>query len=143
MKKKFVLTGDFKQNVFNTPEGYFESLQDRIVERVVTGTTQKQTGWFQLLRPQLAFALCFVALVFTGYGGLYVFNLLKSTAQPFAATSWEEEFYNSALNMLHIDEQTVLHVMQEETVDPSVNTEEIINYLASANLSLTDIASLE
>ena len=142
VKKKFMLTDDLKKNVFNVPEGYFETLQDRLVERVLDAEPQQQLSWFQVLRPQLAFAAAFVALVGVGYGGMVLFDHLSAVNNPVDPVSLDD-FYASALEMYNLDEQVVLRVIDEEKIDHSVNMEDIIDYLASTHVSLTDIASLE
>jgi hypothetical protein len=140
---KFELTSELKQNAFTTPEGYFDTLYDRLVDGVIAAAPQKQPSWFKALRPQLAFAMSFIALVVAGYGGLTLLNYLAPAHDATVPASLDD-FYVSAFDMLNVDEQTMLHVMaDEEKIDLSVNTEEIINYLASTHVSLADIASLE
>lgn len=142
VEKKFMLTDDLKKNVFNVPEEYFETLQDRLVEQVLDAEPQQQLSWFQTLRPQVAFAAAFVALVGVGYGGVVLLNNLGPANDPAAPMSLDD-FYASAIDMYNLDEQSVLRVIDEEKIDHSVNTEDIIDYLASTHVSLTDIASLE
>jgi hypothetical protein len=142
VKEKFILTDDLKKNVFNAPEGYFDSLQDRIAERVSAAEPQQQLSWFQVLRPQLAFAASFVALVVAGYGGVVLLNNLGAANDPVDPVSLDD-FYASTIGMYNLDEQAVLRVIDEEKIDHSINTEDIIDYLASTHVSLADIASLE
>jgi hypothetical protein len=138
-KKKFILTEEHKQNAFTVPEGYFETMQDRLIERISV-ETQPQPGWWQALRPQLTFAAGFVALVIMGYGGLYLLNSLKETS---SGAMYDDDLYAAAADMLKIDEDAVLRVLSEEKhSDSSVDTDAIINYLADANISIADIASL-
>jgi hypothetical protein len=124
------------------PEGYFETLQDRLVDAVLDAEPPKQLSWSQALRPQLAFAAAFVGLVVAGYGGVMLMQNLTSNDDPVVTVSLDD-FYTSAIDMYHFDEQSVLRVINEEKIDPSVNTEDIIDYLASTHVSLADIASLE
>jgi hypothetical protein len=142
VKEKFILTDDLKKNVFVAPEGYFEALQDRLVERILDTESQEPLSWFQVLRPQLAFAAAFVGLVVAGYSGAVLLGNLNSSGDTAAPMSLDD-FYASAIEKHHLDEQAVLYVIDEEKTDPSVNTEDIIDYLASTQLSLADIASLE
>jgi hypothetical protein len=144
VKKKFMLTDDLKKNVFNVPERYFETFQDRLVERISDAEPQlqPQLSWFQAFRPQLAFAAAFVALVAAGYGGMMLLNNLNPADDPTVPASLDD-FYASAIEMYSLDEQAALRVIDEEKVDHSVNMEDIIDYLASTHVSLADIASLE
>jgi hypothetical protein len=143
VRKKFILTDDFRKNVFNVPEGYFETQQGRLVDRVLDAEPQEQLSWSQALRPQLAFATTFVALVLAGYGGVFLLNNLD---KPYdAATPMSlDDFYTSAIGGMNaLDEQAVLRMLDERRIDPSINTEDIIDYLTSTHVSLVDIASLE
>jgi hypothetical protein len=142
VEKKFILTDDFKRNVFTAPEGYFETLQDRLVDAVLAAEPPKQLSWYQALRPQLAFAAAFVALVVAGYGGVVLLHNLTPNDDPAASVSLDD-FYTSTIERYHLDEHAVLRVINEEKVDHSVNTEDIIDYLVSTHVSLADIASLE
>lgn len=137
--KKFILSDDFKQNAFTTPEGYFEALQIRVAGRISAATSKKQS-WFAALRTQMAFAMAFVALTLTGYGGLYLLNNFTKDTTEDVMTA---EDYSYAIDLLGIDEQSMLRAMNDERIDVSVNTEDIINYLATANISIADIAYLE
>ncbi len=136
-KKKFTLTDEWKQQVFTTPEGYFESLQERVTARI---TGAPRMSWIAALRPQLAFALAFVALVVVGYGGLHLLNSLQGDTSPALALD-EDYTYTGVLS--GIDENTVLRVLSEEQEQHTVNTGDIIDYLADAHISLTDIAFLD
>jgi hypothetical protein len=141
--KKFILTDDFKKNVFTVPEGYFETQQIRLIDRVLDAEPQEEVSWAQALRPQLAFAATFVALVMAGYGGVFLLNEFdkpNDVATPMSL----DDFYASAIGgMNSLDEQAVLHVFDDDKIDHSINTEDIIDYLASTHVSLADIASLE
>ncbi|MDR3236206.1 MAG: hypothetical protein LBT48_05695 [Prevotellaceae bacterium] len=142
-KKNFTLTDEFRRNAFTTPDGYFESLSVRIIETVAAAKRQPPLSWRQALRPQMAFAAGFVALVIAGYGGVRLLDSLSPATDPAVPASLED-FYAASLDMKHLNEETALHVIHsDETNDHSVNTEDIINYLASTRMSLADIASLE
>ena len=136
-KKKFKLTEEYKQNAFKTPEGYFEDMQDRLTARIAADAPSS-SGWWATLRPQLAFAAGFVALVAVGYGGMHLLNSVKSSSSD----TVHDDLYAYAADMLNVDEHTVLRLMSEEKQDSSVDAAAIINYLADARLSLSDIASL-
>lgn len=136
-KKKFILTDDYKQNAFSVPEGYFEAMQDRLTDRIAA-ETRPQPGRWRALRPQLAFAAGFVALIVAAYGSLHLFNESKRISTDMTA----DDLYIYATNVLNVDEHTVLSLMDEETQDSSVDTDIIINYLADARIGITDIASL-
>lgn len=139
-KKKFVLTEEWKQPAFTAPEGYFDTLQERVSEHIAA-ISAPQPSWRAALRPQLGFAAGFVAMALIGYGGVFMLNSLKGSSA--GAASAADEFYSMTADYLDIDENTVLHVLSEKQAAPSVDTEAIISYLAESNISLADIAALE
>jgi malate synthase len=140
-KKKFTLTDEYKQNAFTVPDGYFDAIQDRLTERIAA-KLQPQLSWWRALRPQLAFAAGFVALIVAGYGGFYLLNNLKESP---STVVYYDDLYAYAADMLNIDENTVLQLMAEDRYEDSsvdIDTDAIINYLADARISLSDVASL-
>jgi hypothetical protein len=143
VEKNFILTDDFKKNVFKVPEGYFDILQDRLVERISDAEPQEQLSWSQALRPQLAFAATFVALVVAGYGGMVLLNNLGQSNDVATPASLDDFYASTIGGMYNLDEQAMLRVIDEKETDHSINTEDIIDYLASTHVSLADIASLE
>jgi len=139
-KKKFILTDEYKQNAFTVPEGYFDRMQDKLSERIASMSQSHPVGWWRALRPQLAYAAGFVALIVAGYGGLHLLDRFSGSSTDMTP----DDFYAYATNALRIDEHTVLRLMSEEmeeAQDSSVDTDAIINYLADARVSLSDIAS--
>ncbi|MCL2097207.1 MAG: hypothetical protein FWH23_00405 [Bacteroidales bacterium] len=138
-KKQFKLTEEHKQNAFKTPEGYFDAMQDRLTARIAV-ETQPQLGWWATLRPQLAFAAGFVALVIAGYGGMYLLNSINNSSSDIA----NDDFYAYVIDMLNVDENAVLRVLSEDAQEhPSIDADAIMNYLADASISLSDFASLD
>jgi hypothetical protein len=140
MEKKFILTDEHRQNAFGVPDGYFEAMQDRLSERIAA-KNQPQQGWWKAVRPQLAFAASFVILMVAGYTGIHLLNNL----QGIVLDAVQDDTYVYVVDILNIDENTVLDLMSEERNqhDSSVETDAIIHYLADARISLADIASLD
>ena len=136
MKKKFILTDEYKQNAFTVPEGYFDAMHDRLTERIAAKSQPQPSRW-RVLRPQLAFATGLMALVVAG--GLFLFSDFKESP----SIMMYDDLYAYAADMLNIDENAILQLMSEETHDgSSIDTDAIINYLADARICLSDIASL-
>jgi len=138
-KKKFILTEEYKQNAFKTPEGYFDVMQDQLTRRIAA-KVQSPPGWRQVLRPQLAFAAGFAALVIAGYGGMHLLNSISNSSSD----AMHDDMYAYVTDLLKIDENAVLSVMAEDTQEQlSIDTEAIISYLADASISLSDFAFLD
>jgi len=132
-KKKFVLTDEWKRPAFTTPDGYFDSLQERVTARI---TAAPQTSRIAAWRPRLAFVACFVALMI---GSFFMFNNLKSNVH---LMGFLDDEYAYTASMLSIDESMALFLLSDKQ-EHAISTGDIINYLADARISLTDIAFLD
>ncbi len=133
-KKKFILTDECKSLPFTAPDGYFDRLEDQVRERI----SNPKQSWFDVLRPQLGFAVGFVSLVLIGYGGLFLLDSLKPAAEVMAVDE-----YAYATGMLDINEDMVLQAVLDDEKEIGLQTGDIMNYLADSNISLYDIASLD
>ncbi len=142
VKKSIALNDELRQNPFAVPEGYFETLQEHIVERVVEAKVQPSLSRWQPLRAQLAFALSFVLLVAVGYG---TFSLLfqPKTQDRVVHENYAEIAPAYLSNM--VDEHTLLYAVandSEPQASQEISDDDIIQYLANANVSINDIAAL-
>ena len=115
-----------KQNPHITPEGYFSDLKTRL--RSIPEAQEVPTGW-QRVRPHLAMAAAFIAIVAVGTA------ILRSTAgNPAVANPDSMSQYELA--------QLVDAFEQEEAMsEPS--EEEIIEYLISTGVTIENIEANE
>ena len=124
---------------FKTPEGYFESLEDRVMARIAAETqadTQKKRPVWMILRPVLTLAAMFALVFGMGYGVLSLTHTLDrgtGTTEVSDYASVEEEMITpvSLINYYQTD-------LAEET---ELDEETIVNYLAS-ELSFSDLAEI-
>ena len=124
---------------FKTPEGYFESLEDRVMARIAAETqadTQKKRPVWTILRPVLTLAAMFALVFGMGYGVLSLTHTLDrgtGTTEVSGYATVEEEMITpvSLINYYQTD-------LAEET---ELDEETIVNYLAS-ELSFSDLAEI-
>lgn len=127
---------------FKTPEGYFESLEDRLMARISVeaqkpAPTRKQRIWLTL-KPALALAATFALIFGMGYGVLSLTHTLDGRKAADAAASYasvEEELLRRS---------SILNYYQ--TGDPAEADEEIdedtlISYLAT-EMTFSDLAEI-
>ena len=146
--RKCALDEELRQNPFGVPEGYFASLQEKIAERVADTTPQiafpaldKRHSW----HSQLAFAASFILLVGMGYG------MLKLIAPATVNNSQlaDDDIYTLIQSVVpSISEATLMDAVLDDNSFVAetelIGSEDIIDYLSDANLSIYYImASLE
>ena len=124
---------------FKMPEGYLDSLEDRLMARVSLeaqpAPTRKQRIW-TVLKPALALAATFALIFGMGYGVLSLTHTLDrgtGTTEVSDYASVEEEMITpvSLINYYQTD-------LAEET---ELDEETIVNYLAS-ELSFSELAEI-
>ena len=116
-----------KKNPFVTPEGYFDSLQERIQERCAEPEQRK--GWRKLLRPQLAFAVSFIALALIGKG---VVTLVTDKPDNGTATNVIAGVEGDTSRLYSQDDMYAVN-------DTEIIDDVIISYLVNNNVSDMDI----
>lgn len=85
-----------EKNPFSVPEGYFEGLTDRIVERVGAGEAPTRAGLWQLVRPYVGMAAMFAVVMFVMRAVVPVTPEGEGTPETVAGV--EEEIFDSGFN---------------------------------------------
>lgn len=108
---------------YNVPEGYFNDLQTRLA--AIPGSTTRNVGAMRRMKPYLALAACFLAIVFVG-------NLILGNTTGKSATG--EEWYNDAayVALMTMPEEAFQAVLSERD---SISDEDVVNYLISSGTS--------
>ena len=125
-------------NAFRTPEGYFDSLEDRVMARIAAETAQtpaRRPVW-SVLKPALTLAAMFALIFGMGYGVLSLTHTLGRDKAPDAAVTYataEEEMIHPA--------SLINYYQTEPAEEPEIDEETLINYLAS-ELSFADLAEI-
>lgn len=121
-----------KGNPFDVPQGYFESLEDRIGARIEDEVAFKSPGQkvIQMLKPILglaaSFAIAFL-LIYYPLGKFIPKFMAKSDTQT-EESLFELEFIE---NTLFIDENTLLQTLSATETSTEFESDEIINLLSS------------
>jgi hypothetical protein len=133
-----------KSSPFRTPDHYFDSIEDRIMDSIKQETKKKTSSAkvFQLLKPLLGLAASIAIVYLLVY---YSTNQLspKSTVKAdIADTNSIDSLHNYAFNISLIDENSLVNaIFGDEPVDSTkINSDEVLAYL-STEMSDLDIYS--
>lgn len=128
-----------KKNPFQTPDHYFDSIEDRIMagiqqEAKKTTTTTKV---IQLLKPILGLAACFSIVYLLAYYPIHMQtkSIVKAEATDTTSSSLLD---NYAFNISFVDENSLVNaIFNDEKADSTkVNPDELLAYLSS---QMTDL----
>ena len=124
-------------NAFRTPEGYFDSLEDRVMARIAAETAQtpaRRPVW-SVLKPALTLAAMFALIFGMGYGVLSLTHTLGRDANV-AATE-----YASAEEEMITPASLINYYQSDPGEETELDEDAIESYLASA-LSYSDLAEI-
>lgn len=131
-----------KDNPFRMPEGYLDSLEDRLMARIAeeetaASTTERQRPVWRILKPALTLAAMFALIFGMGYGVLSLTHTLGrgvGTTATDGVASAEEELIRpiSLIDYYQSAEPEETSELDEET---------LVSYLAS-ELSWADLADI-
>lgn len=98
-----------KRNGIKTPDGYFDSLQSRLVSIADTAPSVRKVGFVRKVAPYFAYAASLVAVVLLGS-----FILRKTAVPEVESSAWEESLVAEVL--LSADPYALVY--DSETVNP-------------------------
>ncbi len=122
MRKNNEIFKDAGKALFNVPEGYFNDLKARLDD--IPGTNAGNVGVMWRLKPYLALAACFLAILCVG-------NLvLRNTADR----GMTGDYYNEAAyaDLMTMPEDAFHAVMSAQD---TISDEDVVNYLISSGTS--------
>ena len=98
-----------KKNGIKTPDGYFDSLQSRLISIADTAPSVHKVGFVRKVAPYFAYAASLVAAVLLGS------YILQKTAVPeMESSAWEENLVAEVL--MSADPYAI--VFESESVNP-------------------------
>ncbi|MBN2777969.1 MAG: hypothetical protein JXR36_10010 [Bacteroidales bacterium] len=121
-----------KQNNFKTPEGYFDSLDKKIAEKIKNNEENKPKSAFEIFKPYIYMAASLIILASAVKFGLNVLvdkdPVVKPDIETIASTEsnyFLDEFYDDDIAFYE-------YLSEEEEVYASndISDEEIENYLS-------------
>jgi hypothetical protein len=133
IKSEFEERGN--SNPFRTPEGYFGSLEDRIMGAIEqpAKTKYNSSRIVRFLKPALGLAASFTLVYLLVYYPINIL-LLKNTAKTEIATVNTFDFFNDyPLNYSLIDDSTLVNTIysDEESLSEEINSDEMLAYLST------------
>jgi len=125
-----------KTNPFRTPDQYFESMEDRVMETIHYQSKKKTSSsrMIQFLKPALGLAASFTLvylLVYYPINILFPKNVAQTEVTDSTSTVLPEEF---TFNLASIDDNTLLHAIfsdEPNTTTAETNPDELLAYLSS------------
>lgn len=118
-------------NPFRTPEGYFDSIEDRIMKEIRLPEKKKtnSTKILRILKPVLGIAAS-LALVYLLANYPYTKNTINSEMSSAVASSMIDD---STFNFALIDESTLVNAIfsDDNNTAADINPDEMLAYLSS------------
>jgi hypothetical protein len=128
-----------KQNPFRVPEGYLESLSERITSNIHSGNILPENkGIVRRLRPFLLAAASVAILAIIGYTAIHlaVGNRNKNKNEEFITARYNSIYLND-IDVATLEENVAGN---ENFIEiPEVGRNEIIDYLLFENVNILDI----
>lgn len=123
-----------KKNPFRIPEGYFDSLEERILEGIEPSTKTKTTSTriIQFLKPALGLAASFLLVGLLVYSPVKTMLLKNNTKAEIAQSSATIVLDDYSLNLTSIDDNTLVSaIFSDESSNQSLDPDEVLAYLSS------------
>ena len=118
-------------NPFRTPEGYFDSFEDRIMKEIQLPEKKKpvSVGILRILKPVLGIA-AILTLVFLLVNNPFTRNTTNTEMSSALTPSVKDD---STFNFSLIDESTLVNAIfsDEESTVADINPDEMLAYLSS------------
>jgi len=122
MEKKFenIKLTECAGNPFQTPEGYFDHLPMRIMERVETGVSSAQGSFFvRYLKPSFGLVAGFLII----FGLVYLPFRFSSTDKQIS--TFDEVYFLSYT----MNDQTISETLEDDSPDEQISNEQLENIL--------------
>lgn len=117
-------------NPFRTPEGYFDSLEDRIMGKIQVVETPKKTNKIiRLVKPAIGIAASLLLAFFV----INKQSTSISNENDLMANQSAIQGNDSAFNFSQIDESTVINAIfaEEQDLIGKINQDEMLAYLST------------
>ena len=132
-----------KKNPFRTPEGYFDSVEDRIMGGIEPSKKTKTTSTriIQFIKPALGLAASFLLVGLLVYSPIKSLLLKNGTKSGIAQSSATDLLDDYSLNLTSIDDNALANaIFLDESNVTSLDSNEVLAYLSS-NLNDVEIYS--
>ncbi|MBQ7017467.1 MAG: hypothetical protein IJN06_00485 [Bacteroidales bacterium] len=150
-----------KENPFGTPQGYFESMRQEVMEKisatpVYVPEKEEPATFMTYFKPAFALAAVFAIVFGMGYGAMYITGTAQDEETQLQAQQTLEE--NATFAGTEISEDELIYLIGDtlenlyaqessdasiDIVEPEINKEEIEQYLIDTRISTIALALLE
>ena len=150
-----------KENPFGTPQGYFESMRQAVMEKisatpVYVPEKEEPATFMTYFKPAFALAAVFAIVFGMGYGAMYITGTAQDEETQLQAQQTLEE--NATFAGTEISEDELIYLIGDtlenlyaqessdasiDIVEPEINKEEIEQYLIDTRISTIALALLE
>lgn len=150
-----------KENPFGTPQGYFESMRQEVMEKisatpVYVPEKEEPATFMTYFKPAFALATVFAIVFGMGYGAMYMTGTVQDEETQLQAQQTLEE--NATFAGTEISEDELIYLIGDtlenlyaqessdasiDIVEPEINKEEIEQYLIDTRISTIALALLE
>lgn len=126
-----------KKNPFKTPDNYFESIEDRVMQSIRQENKKESTAFsgkvIRLLKPALAVAASLAILFMLVYYPIEHFTSKKIAKATRTQTITPDTMDPLSLTISLIDENSLINtiVNEEEAASEEINADEVLAYLSS------------
>lgn len=150
-----------KENPFGTPQGYFESMRQEVMEKISASPVyvpekEEPATFMTYFKPAFALAAVFAIVFGMGYGAMYMTGTVQDEETQLQAQQTLEE--NATFAGTEISEDELIYLIGDtlenlyaqessdasiDIVEPEINKEEIEQYLIDTRISTIALALLE
>lgn len=150
-----------KENPFGTPQGYFESMRQEVMEKisatpVYVPEKEEPATFMTYFKPAFALAAVFAIVFGMGYGAMYMTGTVQDEETQLQAQQTLEE--NATFAGTEISEDELIYLIGDtlenlyaqessdasiDIVEPEINKEEIEQYLIDTRISTIALALLK
>lgn len=118
-------------NPFKVPDGYFESLTDRLTDRIREEQTPQKLSAWKIIRPQLALAAAILGFALVSFALVRIFTAGNSSGEIYDLATLEKMGY-------FYDESTLASIASSEAdslTEEDLWVDDAIDYLADNDIS--------
>jgi hypothetical protein len=124
-----------RQNPFKTPDSYFESLEDRIMDNIKSNTKKKSYSGqiIRFLKPALGLAASLTLVYMLAYKPINSFLLKGDVKTVITDSTGNDPLNDYSLNLSSMDENSLIDAIftDEANMLTETNPDEFLAYLSS------------
>ncbi len=136
-----------RKNPFQTPDHYFDSLEDRIMGRIEHSAKKTTSALrvYLMLKPVLGLVASFALVYLLVYYPINTFLLKNNVKTEVAEKSTSDPLDGYSLNFSLIDENSLVNTIFSDDATPTfeINPEEVLAYLSTGSNDLEIYSAIQ